>query len=98
MAFDINLYRLEKARRLAAGVPKYTDLSPTGPTPEDDARVGGERGAAFFHPEAAAEPAAESADAPASGEATPGETLVEQPAAEPAAEVAEVLVEPSPEV
>lgn len=93
MAFDITLYRLEKARRLAAGIPKYTDLSPTGPTPEDDARVGEERAAAFFNPEPAAEPAAEVAEVPAQIEPTPGEPAVEQPAAE----VAEVPAETSPE-
>lgn len=48
MAYDINLQRAAKAARLAAGEPKYADLSPTEPTAEDDAKVLRERNAVFF--------------------------------------------------
>ena len=50
MAYDINLQRAAKAARLAAGQPKYEDLCPTGPTPEDDERVAAECRSAFIDP------------------------------------------------
>jgi len=48
MSYDINLYRAAKSARLAAEQPKYADLCPTEPTPEDDARVRAERNAMLY--------------------------------------------------
>ena len=56
MAYDINLQRAAKAARIAAGEPKYADLSPTEPTAEDDAKVLRERNTVFFTGEVPALP------------------------------------------
>ena len=48
MSYDINLYRAAKSARLAVEQPKYADLCPTEPTPEDDARVRAERNAMLY--------------------------------------------------
>lgn len=80
MSYDINLYRAAKSARLAAEQPKYADLCPTEPTPEDDARVLRERNAVYFSG-AAALPQVE-ADVPAP---------IAPPKAEPVVEVVEVV-------
>lgn len=54
MSFDINYYRAAKAARQSAGVPKYSDTSPTEANPEEDARVRAECNAAYYSPDAPA--------------------------------------------
>jgi hypothetical protein len=92
MAYDINLQRVMKAARIAAGVQKYSDLSPTEPTPEDDARVLRECNAVFFGGAAPVLPPVET-DVPepiAPPKAAPAVEAVDEPAVEavdePAAE------------
>lgn len=93
MSYDINLYRAAKAARLAAEQPKFTDLCPTEPTPEDDARVRAERNAMLFSG-ALALPQVE-ADVPEPIAPPKAEPTVEA-AAEPAVEaVAEPVAEAS---